>query len=85
MGRAPVSLLEEQGKIAQDHGVTLCFGMQVNDMLHNPVKLKQIHDEIGLIVACNVDISHLRAQGIDPISSFRYLVHSCSKPTSRIP
>lgn len=63
----------EQGKIAADHGVTLCFEMQVADLLHTPVKLKRFHDEIGPVVACNFDISHMWAQGIDPVTALRYL------------
>ena len=64
---------KEQGKIAADHGVTLCFEMQVADMLNNPVKLKRFHEEIGPVVACNFDISHMWAQGIDPITALRFL------------
>ena len=64
---------QEHGKIASDHGVTLCFEMQVADMLHNPIKLKRFHDEIGPVVACNFDISHMWAQHIDPIAAMRYL------------
>ena len=63
----------EQGKIAADHGVTLCFEMQVNDMLHNPVKLRRFCDEIGPVVACNFDISHMWVQGIDPFAAMHYL------------
>jgi sugar phosphate isomerase/epimerase len=63
----------EQGKIAADHGVTLCFEMQVADLLNNPVKLKRFHEEIGPVVACNFDISHMWAQGIDPVSALHYL------------
>ena len=64
---------KEQGKIAADHGVTLCFEMQVADLLHNPVKLKRFHDEVGPVVACNFDISHMWAQSIDPVAALRYL------------
>lgn len=64
---------KEQRKIAKDHGVTLCFEMQVGDMIHNPVKLKRFHEEIGPVVACNFDVSHMWAQGIDPIEALRYL------------
>jgi sugar phosphate isomerase/epimerase len=64
---------KEQAKIAADHGVTLCFEMQVSDMLHTPVKLKRFHDEIGPVVACNFDISHMWVQGIDPVTALRYL------------
>jgi sugar phosphate isomerase/epimerase len=64
---------KEHGKIAADHGVTLCFEMQVNDMIHSPVKLRRLHDEIGAVVACNFDISHMWAQGIDPFEAMHYL------------
>ena len=64
---------KEQGEIAADHGVTLCFEMQVADLLHTPVKLKRFHDEIGPVVACNFDISHMWVQGIDPVTALRYL------------
>ena len=63
----------QQGKIAADHGVTLCFENQVGDMLHSPVAIKRLHDEIGPVAACNFDISHTWAQGIDPIESLLYL------------
>ena len=64
---------KKHGKIAADHGVTLCFEMQVGDMINNPVKLKRLRDEVGPVVACNFDISHMWAQGIDPIEAIRYL------------
>ncbi|HZQ09946.1 MAG TPA: sugar phosphate isomerase/epimerase family protein, partial [Anaerolineae bacterium] len=64
---------KEQGKIAADHGVTLCFEMQVADLLHTPTKLKRFAEEIGPVVACNFDISHMWAQSIDPIAALRYL------------
>ena len=64
---------KEHGKIASDHGVTLCFEMQINDMIHNPVKLRRLHDELGSVVACNFDISHMWVQGIDPFEAMHYL------------
>ena len=64
---------KEHGKIASDHGVTLCFEMQVNDMIHSPVKLKRLREEVGPVVACNFDISHMWAQGIDPFQAMHYL------------
>lgn len=64
---------KEQGAIAADHGVTLCFENQVGDMLHSPEKIKRFHEEIGPVAACNFDISHIWAQGMDPIESMRYL------------
>ena len=64
---------KEHGKIAADHGVTLCFEMQVNDMIHTPEKLRRLHDEVGEVVACNFDISHMWVQGIDPFVAMHYL------------
>jgi sugar phosphate isomerase/epimerase len=63
----------EQGKIAADHGVTLCFEMHGGDLIHNPVTLMRLREEIGPVVACNFDISHLWFQGIDPIEALRHL------------
>lgn len=63
----------EQGKIAADNGVTLCFEPQVNDMLHTPEKLRRLHDELGDVVACNYDISHMWVQQIDPFAAIHYL------------
>ena len=64
---------QEQGKIAADHGVTPRFEMQVADLLHNLPKMQRFAQEIGPVVACNFDISHLWAQSIDPIKALRYL------------
>ena len=64
---------KEQGKIAADHGVTLCFENQVGDMLHSPVQIRRFHEEVGSVSACNFDISHIWAQGMDPIEALRYL------------
>jgi sugar phosphate isomerase/epimerase len=61
------------GKIAADHGVTLCFEMQVLDMVHTPIKLKRLRDELGSVVGCNFDISHMWVQGIDPFQAMHYL------------
>jgi sugar phosphate isomerase/epimerase len=63
----------EHGKIAADHGVTICFEMHGGDMIHNPVTMKRLHDEVGPAAACNFDISHLWYQGIDPIEALFYL------------
>ena len=64
---------KEHGKIASDHGVTLCFEMQINDMIHTPVQLRRLHDELGPVVACNFDISHMWIQRIDPFEAMHYL------------
>ena len=64
---------KEQGKIAADHGLTLCFENQVGDMLHSPALIKRFHEELGPVAACNYDISHIWAQGMDPIETLLYL------------
>jgi len=64
---------KEHGKIAADHGVTLCFEMHGGDMVHNPVTLMRLHKEVGPVIACNFDIAHMWYQGIDPIEAVRYL------------
>ncbi len=63
----------EQGRIASDYGVTLCFEMQICDMVHTPAKLRRLRDEIGPVVACNYDVSHMWVQGIDPFEAIHYL------------
>jgi sugar phosphate isomerase/epimerase len=63
----------EHGKIAADHGVTLCFEMHGGDLIHNPVTLMRFREEVGTVVACNLDVSHLWFQGIDPVEAVRFL------------
>ena len=63
----------EHGKIASDHGVTLCFEMHGGDVVHNPVTLMRLRDAIGPVAACNFDIAHMWYQRIDPIEAIRYL------------
>ena len=63
----------EHGKIAADHGVTLCFEMHGGDMIHNPIKVMRLREEIGPVVACNFDYSHMWYQGIDPCAAVSYL------------
>ena len=63
----------EHGKIAADHGVTLCFEMHGGDMVHNPPTFMRLRDEIGPVAACNFDISHMWYQSIDPLEAVRYL------------
>ncbi len=63
----------EHSKIAADNGVTLCFEMHGGDMVHNPITLKRLRDELGPVAACNFDTSHMWYQGIDPIEALRVL------------
>lgn len=61
----------EQGEVAEAHGCRLCFEMHPNDILHNPAALQRLRDEVGPVVGCNFDPSHLFWQGIDPIEAMR--------------
>jgi sugar phosphate isomerase/epimerase len=63
----------KHAKIAEDHGITLCFEMHGGDVVHNPITLMRLHDAVGGAVACNVDFAHLWYQGIDPIEAIRFL------------
>lgn len=63
----------EHGKIASDHGVTLCFEMHGGDMIHNPPTVMRLRNEIGPVIATNLDTSHLWLQGIDPVEAIHYL------------
>ena len=63
----------EHGQIAADHGVTLCFELHNGDLIHNPITLMRLRNELGSVVACNLDISHLWVQQIDPVEAVHYL------------
>lgn len=63
----------EHAKIAEDHGVRLCFEMHGGDMVYNPPSLMRLRQEIGPVICCNFDISHMWYQSIDPIEAVRYL------------
>lgn len=58
---------------ARDHGVRLCFEMVLADCVYNPRTLLRLRSEIGDVVGCNFDPSHLFIQGIDPIAAIREL------------
>ncbi len=55
----------EHAKIADDHGVRLCFEMVNADMLYKPEALLRLRDSIGPVVGCNFDPSHLFWLGMD--------------------
>jgi sugar phosphate isomerase/epimerase len=59
----------EQGRIAEDHGVRLCFEMAPNDMVYNPRSLLRLREAVGPVIGCNFDPSHLFWQGIDPLEA----------------
>jgi len=64
---------KEHGKIAQDHGVRLCFEMHPVDMVYKPEALFRLRNAVGPVVGCNLDPSHLFWQGIDVIEVIRLL------------
>ena len=66
---------KEHGKIAEDHGVRLCFEMHPVDMVFKPASLLQLRDEVGPVVGCNMDPSHLFWQGMDIIEVVRKVGH----------
>jgi sugar phosphate isomerase/epimerase len=63
----------EHAKVAENHGCLLCFEMQVGDVVYNPDTLMRLRREIGPVVGCNFDPSHLVWQGIDVCEALRFL------------
>jgi sugar phosphate isomerase/epimerase len=63
----------EKAKVAEAHGCRLCFEMSPSDMVFNPASLVRLRDEIGPVIGCNFDPSHLFWQGIDPIEAIHAL------------
>jgi len=63
----------EHAGIAEAHGCRLCFEMQPGDVVYNPETLLRLRAEIGPVVGCNFDPSHLFWQGIDPLEALRAL------------
>jgi len=56
---------KEHGKIAEDHGIRLCFEMHPVDMVYKPEALLRLRDAVGSVIGCNLDPSHLFWQGMD--------------------
>jgi sugar phosphate isomerase/epimerase len=63
----------EHAKIAEDHGCRLCFEMHPSDVVYNPASLLKLRGEIGQVIGCNFDPSHLFWQGIDPLEALHAL------------
>jgi sugar phosphate isomerase/epimerase len=63
----------EKASIAAGHGCRLCFEMSPADMVFNPRSLLRLRAEVGEVVGCNLDPSHLFWQQIDPIEVIREL------------
>ena len=64
---------KEHGKIAEDHGVRLCFEMHPADMVFKPEALLRLRDAVGPVIGCNLDPSHLFWQGMDILEVIRTL------------
>jgi sugar phosphate isomerase/epimerase len=64
---------KERGKIAEDHGISLCFEIHPGDMVFNPEAFFRLRDAIGPVARCNLDPSHLFWQGMDIIEVVRTL------------
>jgi sugar phosphate isomerase/epimerase len=60
-------------RLAADHGLKLCFEMVPADCVYHPRALVRLRTEIGPVIGCNFDPSHLFMQGIDPIEAIRIL------------
>ncbi len=57
---------KEHARIADDHGVQLCFEMAPGDLVYNPETMLRLRSEVGRKnVGCNFDPSHLFFQGIE--------------------
>ena len=64
---------KEHARIAEDHGVQLCFEMHPGDMVFNTESLLRLRDAVGPTIGCNLDPSHLLWQGMDIIEVVRTL------------
>jgi sugar phosphate isomerase/epimerase len=63
----------EKAAVAEAHGCRLCFEMSPSDMVFNPASLLRLRDEIGPVIGCNFDPSHLFWQQIDPLEAIHVL------------
>lgn len=63
----------QHARIADDRGVRLCFEMSPSDLVFNPASLLRLREEVGDVVGCNFDPSHLFWQQIDPIEAIHAL------------
>lgn len=58
---------KEHGKIAEDHGVQLCFEMHPCNLVYRLEDVLRLREAVGPVVGCNLDPSHLFWQGMDVI------------------
>jgi len=64
---------KEQGKFAENHGVKLCFEIHPGEVVYTPEKLLRLRKEVGEVVCCTLDPSHLFWQGMDPLRAIEDL------------
>jgi sugar phosphate isomerase/epimerase len=58
----------EAGRMAEEHGVTLCVEPHSADVVYNTPTFERLRDEVGPGIAMNFDPSHLWWQGMDPVA-----------------
>jgi sugar phosphate isomerase/epimerase len=63
----------ETGKRLSDAGVVLAFEMHPGDAVYNPETLLMLRNEVGNVICCNFDPSHVWWQGIDPLLALKHL------------
>lgn len=69
-----IPVWKEEAEFAKKNGVKMiAFEMHPGDAVYNPEKLLKLRDNVGEIIGCNFDPSHLFWQGIDPIATLRVL------------
>ena len=78
---------KDHGKIAEEHGVRLCFEMHPGDMIFKPEGLLRLRGAVGPVIGCNLDPSHLFWQGMDILEVIRTLgdaIYHCHAKDSRL-
>jgi sugar phosphate isomerase/epimerase len=63
----------EMAKRLRDSGVKMAFEMHPGDAVYNPETFLMLRNEIGDVVACNFDPSHIFWQGVDPLLAIKRL------------
>ena len=80
---------KEHAKIAEDHGVKLCFEMHACNLVYRVEDLLRLREAVGSTVCCNLDPSHLFWQGMDIIDIIMTLgdiiQHTHAKDSAVVP
>ena len=63
----------EHGKFAAEHGIKIAIEMHPGFVVYSPETLLRLRFIAGPSVGCNLDLSHLFWQNIDPIAAVRVL------------